>query len=174
VEVQTPWVNLGKSYDTHRAAIHLAILNDLDPSCSYYKEGLKRMLPAATREGNIWVMLLCDWSGLTVDHSIIKKVLSEFGVPERMRGNVERLNSKEEALWNSRGVKFKKWNGELQATQPLPRWTCGSQDFYFQRNLRSVDNWAGHTGPADTFHSGLDYLLCYYFARVLDIVTDSE
>jgi hypothetical protein len=167
-------VTLGKTYDTHRAAIHLSILNDLDPGCSYYKEGLMRMLPDANKEGNAWVMLLCARAGLPANPFIIKKVLSEFGVTERLRGNVERLNSRDAALWESRNVKFKKWGGELCATQPLPRNVCGSQDFYWQRNLRSVDNWAGNTGAPDTFHSGLDYLLCYYLARSLGIIMVDE
>jgi hypothetical protein len=165
---------IGKSYDTHRAAIHLSILNDLDPGCSYYKDGLKRMVPEATADGNVWVMLLAARAGISVDVEIVKKVLWEFDTITRLQGNIERLNSKDAALWESRGIKFKQWNGELQATQPLPRWVCGSQDFYWQRNLRSVDNHAGHTGAADTFHSGVDFLVCYWLARNLGMITENE
>lgn len=167
------WGTIGKTYDTHRAAIHLSILADLDRSCLYYVDGLQRMVPDATQDGNIWVMLLAARAGVKVDTAIIRKVLAEFDVKARLQGNIERINSTNAAYWEPLGVKFKNWGGEILATQPLPRWTCGSQDFYFQRNLRSVDNWAGNK-TADTFHSGLDYLLCYWLARGLGIVSEDE
>lgn len=172
------WGTIGKTYDTHRAAIHLSILADLDPLCGWYRDGLSRMLPDAVKEGNIWVVLLCLRQSL--DHvngesvvPTIKKVLAEFDVKARLQGNIERINSTNASYWEPLGVKFKNWGGEILATQPLPRWTCGSQDFYFQRNLRSVDNWAGNK-TADTFHPGLDFLLCYWLARALGFVGENE
>lgn len=137
---------LGKTYDTHRAAIHLRII---DETLGYpeAKEGLARTWKKVRKDGNPWVAALCN----TWEPSCLK-VLQEMS-PEDDMTNSEHINSPM--------VTGKiKWGGEWCALQPLPRHKVARQDFFFQRSMRTMDK----VGPVDSIYSGLDFLAAYYLA----------
>jgi hypothetical protein len=165
-----------KDYDTHRAAIHLSILADTASGemlerCQY---GLKRIWDMKRKTADPWLMGLCARHGAVPDADLkaVSKRLHEYEFAER-GPQVERLNSKDADYWKSQGVKFFDWGGKLRASQPLPFWKMGTQDFFPQRNMFSVDNWTGQT-DARLKYSGLDFLASYWLARNIGAVTVND
>jgi hypothetical protein len=152
---------LDTSYDTHRASIALHILYWLTRD-EVYKKGLARIWRITDKENNAWVLTLClealdgasNYSTLTYR---IARILGTFDYKKRQLGNMESLNPD----WPS-----VKWGDKVRAKNPLPLNRRGSQDFFWQRHPFSRDEWVGITHP-DTFHSGLDFLVCYHLAKRL-------
>jgi hypothetical protein len=159
--------------DTHRAAIHLAILADLTTGDArdLYVMGLERIRAMVSKLGNIWVSALCAWGrGLQWrdDRDLALKVLSEFTLADKQY-NPGRDNTNYSASW------FKPilWNGVYMANQPLPRWIARSQDFFWQRNLRSLDP-GSHGAPADSRLNGGDFLAAYWLSRLMGILSADD
>jgi len=102
-----------------------------------------------------------DWQGCLIR-------LAEMEVEEK--SNVqERKNSIDEAFWKEHGVKFFQYGGNLRASQPLPLWKIGSQDFFWQRCQYSVDDWIGGN-PGGQWHNGLDFLVCYWGMKSIKVL----
>lgn len=165
------WVD--NQNDTHRAAIHLAILADLttgEPHLDYIW-GLGRLRRIVSKLGNVWVNALCAWgAGTTLSEDRVQalKVLSEFTLRDKMF-NEGRDNSNYSAPWFKRVL----WNGVYMANQPLPRWAVRAQDFFWQRNLRSLD--PGSAGqPADSRLNGGDFLAAYWLSRLTGILNADD
>jgi hypothetical protein len=156
-------------YDTHRAALHLSILLDLetDPAIrADYLAGLTRIWRMVRFSANPWVGFLIarHLPGLIEpDVRSLQIVLSECDPLTKSRGNVERINSKDADLWRSRGVQFVSYGGHLRATQPLPPWLRPNQDFFWQRNQYDVDGWVGNTSP-DVRYTSVDFLAAWWLA----------
>jgi hypothetical protein len=158
----------GKSYDTHRSAIHLTILADLlqGKEKENVVNGLKRLWSMEKKTADPWLMGLCARHEAVPREDIphVVERLDEYEFDER--GPIfERMNSRDALYWKDRGVEFFKWGGNLRATQPLPFWKMGSQDFFPQRDMFSVDNWEGCFDPR-VRHSGLDFLASYWLTRL--------
>jgi hypothetical protein len=153
---------LDTSYDTHRAAIGLHILYWLTRD-EVYKKGLQRIWRITSKENNAWVATLCAEALEALTNSYaqfvyrIADILGTFDYQKRQLGNMESLNPD----WPS-----VKWGDKIRAKSPLPLNRRGSQDFFWQRHPFSRDEWVGITHP-DTFHSGLDFLVCYHLAKRL-------
>lgn len=152
----------GKDYDTHRAAIHLHVLYKTMGD-EVYRDGLRRTWRVSEKTQNPWVYALCASALEKRDDKIVKYRLSTFDFDRRQLGAVESLNP---------GAPTVKWPpiklfGEEvkeRSKYALPFWRRGSQEFFWQRNLFSKDEWVG-IKQAQTYHSGLDYLLCYWLAK---------
>lgn len=151
--------------DDHRAAIHLSILADLDSDTNYV-DGLKRLWKLNKNTGNAWIAFLCgrhfSISAADLNPSIIR--LNEFYAEDE--NNTQKINSTNPAV-GGLGIQIKKYvilwfmKGNSVATQPLPLWWTGSQDFRWQRCPYSVDDWIGTTTPNQVFF-GVDFLIAYW------------
>lgn len=158
-------------YDTHRSALQLSILADLETDASVkslYVTGLQRIWNMVHKSGNAWVGYLCarHIPMSDTDQSWCKKMLKEFTLEDK-NTVIEKKNS------NRKDIKMVQWGNELMATQPLPRWQVGSQDFFWQRNLYAVDNWIGVTTPP-FIHNGGDFLVAYWLGRKLNLINATE
>jgi len=146
------------SYDTHRAAIGLHILYWMTRD-EVYRKGLQRIWRITEKSNNVWVATLCaevlDFNPST----LVENVLCTFDYNKRQFGNMESLNPD----WPS-----VKWGDKVRGKMPLPFNRRGSQDFFWQRHPFSKDEWVGMTIP-DTFHSGLDFLVCLHLARKIEL-----
>lgn len=160
--------------DTHRAAIHLAILSDLtgDP---VYKEGLDRIRKIVAKDGNVWVNALCGSSQALDDRSQAMKVLSEFTLADKQYNNGKDNSTQEHFSVGTMPYQFHRimWNGTWMANQPLPRWAVRSQDFFWQRNLRSLD--VGSAGAlADSRFNCGDWLCAYWASRLAGSLNEND
>lgn len=151
--------------DDHRAAIHLSILADLDPS-DRFVDGLKRLWKLNKDSGNAWVAYLYGkhFSIPKEDFESCVTRLNEFYVEDE--NNIQKLNTTNPAVGSLNINIFKYvilWfmTGNLVATQPLPLWWTGSQDFRWQRCPYSVDDWIGNTSSSSIFF-GTDFLIAYW------------
>jgi hypothetical protein len=127
-----------------------------------YKKGLQRIWHITGKENNAWVAVLCleALEEATNYPSLVYRIadiLGTFDYSKRQLGNMESLNPD----WPSI-----KWGDKVRGKKPLPFNRRGSQDFFWQRHPFSRDEWVGMTIP-DTWHSGLDFLICYRLAKRL-------
>jgi hypothetical protein len=171
-------VTIEKKYDSHRAAICLSILADLEDEGSLktsYQKGLLRTWAIEHKSGNSWIAFLsARQNPLTVSEiNQAKKTLLEFTVEKKLAGNLETKNSDKGDQLKQYGVRLMKWGGQWVTSQPLPRWMSGTQDFIWQRSLYSADNWMGNTIP-DTYHNGGDFLVAYWLGRALGLIGADE
>jgi hypothetical protein len=174
---QTKFLWLTKSHEAHRAALHLSILADLErytPWKNTYVDGLRRIWALERKTGNAWINYLVQrhWQTPLSDFQTCVKVLREFEVEEK-GPNVERINSADETYWNEKGVRFFKWGKYVRASQPLPKWKIGSQDFFWQRSAYSVDDWLGNSQPTH-YHNGGDFLIAYWGLRQLGMIKGDQ
>ena len=145
-------------YDTHRAAIHLHILYMLTGDLTY-KAGLRRLHRICRAETNPWVNILCSPAlGL---ENVNLSLLNTFETA-MVRTNVRTQNS--HYHWSV------KWGKKLRAKSPLPIYRRGSQEFFWQRNPFSLDEWPNNE-VANKRHSSLDFLLCYWMAKRLGLTS---
>lgn len=144
---------LDTDYDTHRAAIHLHVLFALTGD-AVFASGLKRLSRITRKENNAWVQLLCHPFG-EADYSILRT----FNPLRVMDGNVESVNN----------VPSVKWGKRIRSVEALPMDRRGSQEFPWQRNMFSKDEWVGNT-TAGAYHSGLGYLLPYWLGTRLGLL----
>lgn len=155
-----------KTHHAHRAAIHYSILCDLEDDHDIhrmYLKGLIRTWKMERKTANPWIYYLMRRQVLMDPGELenVKKHLEEFTLEDK-RYNVERINS-------TRAPNFR-WGGRRRAYQPLPRWQVGSQDFFWQRHMYSVDDWIGNTESNALRHNGMDYLICYYGLKSLRLL----
>jgi hypothetical protein len=154
--------------DDHRAAIHLSILADFD---ARYVKGLRRLWKLNKDSGNAWVAYLCGrhFSIPASELTASMDRLNEFYAEDE--NDIQKINSTNPAV-ETLGIKLKTYaplwfmSGTTVASQPLPLWWTGSQDFRWQRCPYSVDDWVGNTTPDQTFF-GVDFLVAYYGFRQL-------
>jgi hypothetical protein len=147
---------LDTSYDTHRAAINLHILYWMTKD-EVYRNGLRRIWRISKKSNNAWVAVLCAEAIEENVDSYVESILCTFDYQIRQFGNMQTLNT---------GWPSVKWGDKFRAKKPLPISKRGSQDFFWQRHMFSLAEWVGTTNP-DTFHSGLDFLVCLHLARKL-------
>jgi len=171
-------VTLDTRYDTHRAAFLLTILFELEKDEGLkkcYAQGVLRVFDYVKKEGNAWVTFLAHRVAQIDDKHIQQslKTLKEFSVEAKQAGNIERINSTQADSWKKKGVNFFKWGGKLVASQPLPVHLMGQQEFRWQRDAHSVDDWVGAKSP-DTLFNGGDYLVAYWLGRLLGLIKESE
>lgn len=140
-------------YDTHRAAIHLYVLYTLTGD-KVYADGLQRIHRITAKENNAWVRLLCS-PALRLEELDLS-ILCTFTYEDRVKGAIQSINSGT--------VESVKWGDHVRARQALPLSKRGSQEFFWQRNMFSLDEWVGLT-EAYVRHSGLDFLICYWLAK---------
>lgn len=163
-------------YDTHRAAIHYTILCDLETDKKLHRayfRGLERVWRIARKSANPWVFYLARRHSPLPQQELdrVLKHLNEMTLEDK-QWNVEKINSSD-GKWQEEGVRFFNWGGRLRASQPLPRWKIGSQDFFWQRNLYSVDDWVGNK-QADARYNGLDFLAAYWGLRSLNLINANQ
>lgn len=163
---------IGHDYDAHRAMIAYSILADIEKDHDInrlYVQGLMRGWTHDRKARNPWMYYLLRRIVLMdpADVDGVLTRLSEIEVANQIFV-VERVNSKDEKLWNEKGIKFFQWRGALRASQPLPMWMIGSQDFPWQRNQYSVDDWLGR-GPGME-HSGLGFMVAYWGLREIGLI----
>lgn len=140
-------------YDTHRAAIHLRILWDLTRD-TVYQDGLRRIHRISRKSNNAWVEALC--APVLERSDVNLSMLYTFTYEDRIKGAIQSINSGT--------VESVKWGDNVRAKQTLPMNKRGSQEFFWQRCMFSLDEWVGLT-EAYVHHSGLDYLICYWLAK---------
>jgi hypothetical protein len=157
-----------KTYDTHRAAIHLFILAELetDPKLRrIYKSGLSRIYDMVRKTGNSWIIFLCSQHvGLTtfdLDNAI--KLLKEFSFEDKTVVTAKDFSSKYPVV---------KWGSEYLARQPIPMHEMTSQDFIWQRQTRGVSGRQGANGSKE--HNGIDFNLPYYLGRYYRYIGSNE
>lgn len=162
--------------DTHRAAIHLAILADLTqgPARQTYIYGLERMRRMIDKEANIWINAICDWGGYgwaPDNRDDALRVLGEFSLERKSSNEGRDAYARWFKVVNPPWKWFKPlvWNGKWMANQPIPRWAARSQDFFWQRNLRSLDVGTNGHG-ADSILNGGDFLAAYWMSRLAGIL----
>lgn len=156
------------SYDTHRAAIALHILYYMTND-EVYKEGLQRIWRISEKTQNAWVYTLCAPALDSVDGSLLGRMLSTFSFSKRQLGNVESLNDDQPSVSWPPALPFGLTTLTKRCKYALPLYKRGSQDFFWQRHMLSLDEWVGNK-TADTYHSGLDYLICGWLAHRLGIL----
>ncbi len=167
--------------DAHRAAMHLAMLADLTTgeANERYMDGLERLHDMTAKLGNVWVNALVALGRAVQypnDRAVALKVLSEFTLEDK-QSNPGKDNSTpaREATIREQIPSFKRilWNGTYMANQPLPRWMARTQDFFWQRNLRSLD--PGSSGGApDSRLNGGDFLAAYWLSRITGILNSAD
>lgn len=154
---------------SHRAAIHYSILCDLEKDHDLnraYLTGLLRTWKIVKKSANPWIYFLVRRICL-VDPAYIEKVkthLREFTLEDKQY-NAQRINSDQIDPIN--------WGGHKRSRQPLPRWKVGSQDFFWQRHMYSVDDWIGN-GNGNMRHNGGDFLIAYWGLRSLNLIGGQE
>lgn len=151
-------------YDTHRAAINLHVLYAITND-KRYKDGLQRIWRITKKENNVWVYTLC-YSALdtNAENSVVATMLSTFDFAKRQLGDVQSLNDDQPSLNWPKKLPFGVTTPIVRCKYPLPLNKRGSQDFFWQRDMNSLDEWVGNT-TADVYHSGLDFLICYHLAK---------
>jgi hypothetical protein len=174
-KVKLWWID--NQNDTHRAAIHLAILADLTigEPCALYCRGLRRIREMTAKEGNVWVNALCGWgtqSGYPDDRDLALKVLSEFTLKDKQFNDGKENYPIPEQFTNA-GIRAVKWGDTYRASQPLPRWSVRAQDFFWQRNLRSLDVGSKGAEPDSRLNGG-DFLAAYWLSRLTNILNAND
>lgn len=151
-----------KDYDTHRAAIHLHVLH-VAMGDKVYGDGLRRIWRVSKKAQNAWVYALCARALDGQENKIVQQRLSTFDFERRQLGSVESLNTGTPTV---KWPPFKVFGEEVKerSQYALPFWRRGSQDFFWQRNLFSKDEWIAKNWP-EPYHSGLDFLICYWLAK---------
>lgn len=151
-------------YDTHRAAISLHILY-LMTGDNRFKRGLQRIWRITRKENNAWVYTLCQIALTdTTDSMIVYTMLSTFDFVKRQLGNVQSINDDQPSLNWPKKLPFGITTPVVRCEHPLPLNKRGSQEFFWQRDMNSLDEWVGVT-TANCYHSGLDFLICYNLAK---------
>lgn len=155
-------------YDTHRTAIHLAIINECYGGLEA-DAGIRRLWKIEHKTGNAWVWALThmrdphtDPIGLT---QCIKALKEFHGITDMT--NSEHLNSTDPAM---KWVKTIDWKGEPCWVQPVPRWKAVPQDFIWQRSVYALDK----HGDADSRYSNLGFLTAYWMMRAIGALTADE
>ena len=164
-------------YDKHRGAFLLSLLADLETDTLLrqdYVGGLKRIWRLNRKKGNAWIAF---WAARHVavnqeDLDVCKKVLSEFTLEDK-GPNIEKINSRRSEELAKKGIRLFSYRGQLVSSQPLPRWQVGTQDFFWQRSMYSVDDWKGARTPS-TLYNMADYLAAYWLGRNLKIIQADE
>lgn len=136
---------IGKYYDLHRAAIHLHILQGMDPQPEY-AAGLDRIARMTRKSGNIWVQYLTNH----IDLPMCQKVLLEFTLEDKQYDTLK-INVSP----YGRTV----WDGQWCSLQPLPAWQKSGVDCWWTRNPYTMDG--GYELPSSRYHLG-DWLLAYW------------
>ncbi len=157
---------LDTSYDTHRAAINLHVLYWLTND-KIYKKGLQRIWRITKKELNAWVYTLCSPALDKPDSQFVFNILSTFDFNKRLLGNIESINDVPSVNWPPKIFNLTK--PKVRSKVALPIHVRGSQDFFWQRNMFSKDEWIGNT-TAGTYHSGLDFLICGWLADRLGLI----
>jgi hypothetical protein len=98
--------------------------------------------------------------------------LHEYEFEERGQ-EVERINTARKDYWTGYGIEIFTWDDKQRASQPLPFWMIGSQDFFPQRDLFSVDNWQGQADPTLRYNGG-DFLASYWLNRIAGTIGANE
>lgn len=161
--------------DDHRAALQLMILVSSKEVIPHYRwqaclRGLRKMRKIGLKSGNAWVLALCgmvlgESRKDPIDKEIWQKVLSEYTLEDKEPA-VERINSSDWEIWESRGITMTRWGSETVSSQPLPTYLRGSQDFFFQRHPWTIDDWKGAHQP-HTLHNGGDFLAAYWLGKLV-------
>ncbi len=170
---------LDNQNDTHRAAIHLALLADTTtgkPRDEYVK-GLDRIEDMTAKIGNVWVNALCQFGrgGAILrpgTRETTRKVLSEFTLKNKQY-NIGHDNEIDPRWQQEPWFRKVLWNGTYMANQPLPRWLVRTQDFFWQRNLRSLDVGSAGAQPDSRLNGG-DYLAAYWLSRLTGILSADD
>jgi hypothetical protein len=159
--------------DTPRAAMQLYILAELEENSRWsylYKWGLKRVCKVVRKTSNSFVELLN--AKFNTPSGRYKDRLSEFTLEDK-QFDTQKMNSTDLGYLTSQNIELFQWNKHLRSNQPLPVWKLGSQDFMFQRNLNSVDNYEGRMQPTQQFN-GMDFLICWILGRKIGVISDKE
>lgn len=154
-------------YDTHRAAIHLHVLYQMTKD-EVYKKGLVRIWRISEKTQNAWVYTLCSVAMDNPDGAFVVRMLSTFDFNRRQLGNVESINDVPSVNWPPQ-LPFNLTTPKARSKSALPLSHRGSQEFFWQRCMLSKDEWVGNK-TGDTFHSGLDFLLCGWLASRLGLL----
>lgn len=163
---------MNNNNDTHRAAIHLMLISMLTTDAKIKEDcrkGLVRLRNLVAKDANVWVNALCSYgiknnTFFQEDLRVAKIVLSEFTLSDKMfnEGRDNYATPPETPGWKWKPVK---WEGTYRAPQPLSRHMVRSQDFFWQRNLFSLDV-GSNGGPADSRHNMGDWLCAYWLCRL--------
>lgn len=158
-------------YDSHRAAIHLHVLYNLTGD-KLYKDGLVRIWRILQKTNNAWIYVLCRDALDTKNDALVVRILGTFDFSRRQLGDVQSLNDDQPSVYWP--PNFPSWLSFLgtptkRCRYALPFYKRGSQDFFWQRCMFSLDEWVGNT-TADTYHTGLDILICGWMASRLGII----
>jgi len=118
------------------------------------------------KTGNPWILaLLHGWVEFSdQDKNNFFKHLHEFTVHDKGPA-IEKINTTREEELKRLGTRIVSWGGKKIATQPLPRWQVGTQDFFWQRDVNSLDDWVGQDSPFEIYN-GCDFLVCYWLGKV--------
>jgi hypothetical protein len=146
-------------YDTHRAAIHLHVLEFMTHD-EVYKAGLRRIWRISEKTQNAWVYTLCADALDIKDGSLVRRILSTFDFNRSQLGTMESLNP---------DVPSVKWGSNVRCRYALPFYKRGSQEFFWQRCMFSKDEWIAKNWP-EPYHSGLDFLICGWLANRLGLI----
>lgn len=158
-------------YDTHRAAIHAHVAYWATHD-ERYKAALVRIWRISHKTNNAWVYTLCRDVLDAKDDALVVRMLGTFSFTKRQLGNVESINLLEP--WVFWPPNFPSWLSflglpQIKCKHALPIYKRGSQDFFWQRGPFSLNEWVGNK-TADTYHSGLDVLICGWLASRLGII----
>lgn len=162
---------LDTDYDTHRAAIHLHVLNYVMKD-DIFKRGLQRVWRIMHKTNNAWVYMLCRDALDAKDDALVGRMLGTFSFQKRQQGNVQNVNPAEPSVyWPPNFPSWLQFLGtpQLKCQHALPIYKRGSQDFFWQRGPFSLNEWVGNVN-ADTYHSGLDILVCGWLASRLGVI----
>lgn len=164
--------------DEHRAAIHLLILalEDKSPAMQDYTfKGLVRLWSIVDKRANVWVnALIAIGLGSHLDDLSLRGrmrdqamlVLSEYELKDK-RFNTE-VDWRQAPIEGLDGV----WKPEVitvagkeRASEPLPLWAIGKQDFVWQRHRFSIFDWTGNLDASSRYNGG-DFLAAFYASKL--------
>jgi hypothetical protein len=172
------FLDLTKSYEPHRSAIHLHILGleaqgDSD-LVARVAGGLARIWKLHRKQRDPWIAALVNRFWRIPDHEMADVVrrLHEYPVDGKPAPS-EKINSADAGYWKDRGVKFIKVGDNLRSSQPLPYHRLPAQDFWPQRHPYMCD---GFAGARDTFvrHNAADFLAPYFLLRLQKVIGADE
>jgi len=139
---------IGKYYDFHRAAIHLAILHDMAPN-QYTQRGLDRVYAGLRKSGNARAILLHP-APSSQDIETVKKVLAEFTLEDKQYDNLKTHSRVE---------------------PPLPSYQRSGVDDSWMRDPYAA---SGGSNPPSSRYQCVDWLWAYWLGRMRNFIGVNE
>lgn len=164
---------LDTHYDTHRVAIHLAILRHEHPQEKRYGRALGRLMDLARKQGNAWILALAgsEIGFKESDRELVMKCLSEFSVADKSYNTGRHLSTDPTIPQTHWPPAF--LHGQPVAYQPVAKWKKTSRDFSYQDHPYSLDSRGDGEAP-DSMFTGVDFNVAWRQSLVSGLLSPND